>query len=162
MEGTAQRRVRHQIQTRLFRTLVNQILKSSKDRSSKLCPLIPLLNTHHRKIVFQTSSWNHPCFTLYPLLFRSLTVQSRKSLALISQQSSPKLWKAALGTLSLLMSIVTSSALPAHPQRPHAARCAGSLPFPVLSCPLPQDSLASSQSQQLCLHALPAPVTPVN
>lgn len=65
--------------------------------------------------------------SLLPFIPTAFFSLSQCSPVLISQQSSPRLWKAALGTLSLLMSRVASSALPACPQRPHAMRCAGSL-----------------------------------
>lgn len=118
LEGTAQRRVKHQIRTRLLRTLVNQILEILQRQilqAKSLCSIV-LLGLPN---IQMEPSLLHFIATAFFSLW--------KSLALISQQSFPRLWKAALGTLSLLMSKVTSSALPACPQRPHTMRCAGSL-----------------------------------
>lgn len=79
LERIAQRRVKHQIQTRLIRASVNQILEIFQREILQALPLAPLFNIHHRKMFFQTSKSNHPCFTLYPLLSCPLTVQSWKN-----------------------------------------------------------------------------------
>lgn len=107
----------------MLRTLVNQILEILQRQI--LQPMSP-----RSTVLLGLPNIQMEPFLLLsiPTAFFSLSQCSpRKSLALISQQSSPRLWKAALGTRSLLMSRVASSALPACPQRPHAMRCAGSL-----------------------------------
>lgn len=64
-----------------------------------------------------------PASLYTPCFFALSKCSPGKSLALISQQTSPKLWKVVLGALSLLMSRVTSSALPAPSEAPCYEMC---------------------------------------